>query len=196
MANINLSPPWFTLANEIKYTYGLSRYIEVNDLFQTGESYTLTINVCNDEVANALRQVLPQTKDFGGVTVNIVIFNSSGNVVPLIDIEYTPEILAQTFCLALFSNPLFVGTVLTAGKVPPNAEERIGNVVIIIKAAVVQFYNDDISDLCKNFNEVAAKVFADVTNLTYLPNLKISFSTFDQDCELQREIYCPKCLYY
>ncbi|MGL4107616.1 hypothetical protein [Clostridium sp. LP20] len=63
--------------------------------------------------------------------------------------------------------------------------------VIIIKAAVVQFYNDDISDLCKNFNEVAAKVLADVTNLSYLPDLKISFSTFDQDCELQREIYCP-----
>lgn len=146
MPEVTLSPPWYTFANQIKYTYGLSRYIKVNDLIATADSYTLIINVCNDLIATALAAVLPATQDFGGVVVTIVIFNSTGAIVPAPSIDYTPETLADTFCLALYSNPLFIGTVLT-----------------------------------------------DVTTLDYLPDLKISFSTYDQTCVLQQSIYCPTC---
>lgn len=193
MAKVTLSPPWYTFANEIKYTYGLSSYIKVNDLIQTSDSYTLTIDVCNDLIATALRAVLPTTQTFGGVTVTIVIFNSTGAIVPESSIDYTPETLADTFCLALYSNPLFVGTVLTAGKLPPIVSGTVGDVVMIIKPDVVLFYNDDISDLCSNFTEVAAKVFTAVTTLSYLPDLKVSFSTYDANCALQQSIYCPTC---
>ncbi|MEC0014158.1 hypothetical protein P4K74_27385, partial [Bacillus cereus] len=39
------------------------------------------------------------------------------------------------------------------------------NVVFPVFAAkVIQFFNDDISNLCQTFTEVAAKVFRDVMN--------------------------------
>ena len=186
MPTVTMSPPWFTFANEIKYTYGLSKYINVNDLVQNGGNYDLNIYVCVDWIATALRAILPQNQDFGGILVNIIIFDSQGVIVPISNTVYTPQTLAETFCNALYSNPLFVGTVLPLA-VPP----IVGNVVIIIKPYVIQFYNDDISDLCSNFNGVASQVFTQVTNLEYPTNLTISFSTYDKDCALQKPIYCP-----
>lgn len=189
MSRVTLSPPWFTFANEIKFTYGLSNYIEVNDLIANGANYDLIINVCNDSIAKSLRAILPLSKDFGGVLVNVIVLNSRGIVVPVENIAYTSKTLAETFCNALYSNPLFVGTVIPV--LPPIVQATVGDVVIIIKPCVIQFYDDNISDLCSNFNEVASKVFTDVTTLEYAVNLKVSFSTYDKDCPLQEPLYCP-----
>lgn len=190
MENIRLSPPWYTFANEIKYTYGLSPYITVNDLEDEGDKYTLTIEVANNDIATALRNVLPLTHTIGNITIDIVVLNSRDKVVPVTNKAYTPQTLAQTFCTALYKNPLFIGTVLTAEKIPLSMQSTIGDVVIVIRKSVVQFFNDDISDLCSNYNEVAARVFSLVTNLNYRPHLRASFSTFDPDCLLQDNIYC------
>ena len=191
MENNRLSPPWYTFANEIKYTYGLSPYITVNDLEDEGDKYTLTIEVnYNNDIATALRNVLPLTHQIGNITIDIVVFNSGDKVVPVTNKAYTPQTLAQTFCTALYKNPLFIGTVLTENKISPFVQSTIGDVVIVIKKSVVQFFNDDISDLCSNYNEVAARVFGLVTNLNYHPHLRISFSSNDPDCLLQKNIYC------
>lgn len=191
MENIRLSPPWYTFANEIKYTYGLSPYITVNDLEGEGNKYTLTIKVTyNNDIATALRNILPLTNKIGNINIDIIVLNSRNKVVPVTNKAYTPQTLAQTFCTALYKNPLFIGTVLTAKKLPPPMQSTIGDVVIVIRKSVVQFFNDDISDLCSNYNEVAAKVFSLVTNLNYRPNLRISFSTHDPGCLLQKNIYC------
>lgn len=191
-----LSPPWYTFANEVKYTYGASPYITVSDLVQVGEAYELKINVCNDYIAAALREVLPLTKDFGGVIVNIIVYNKLGQVVTPQNIVFTPETLAKTLCTALYGNPLFVGTILTEGKVNPEQIESLGQVVVIIKKAVIQFYNDNISDVCSNYNEVAAVTFMDVSNLQYSGDLMISFSTYDSKCIDWKDFYCrtkPYC---
>ncbi len=190
MENIRLSPPWYTFANEIKYTYGLSPYITVHDLEGEEDRYTLPIKVYNNDIATALRNILPLTTIIGNITIDIVVLNSRNKVVPVTNKAYTPQTLAQTFCTALYKNPLFIGTVLTAKKLPTLMQSTIGDVAIVIRKSVVQFFNDDISDLCSNYNEVAAKVFGLVTNLNYRPNLRISFSTYDPDCQLQKNIYC------
>lgn len=193
MEKVNLEAPWLSFAKKIKYTYGLGEHITVNDLIKNGDGYTLTISVRDDSVAAALEVVLPKTQNFGGVVIAIVIFNSTGNIVPetRTDYEYTPETLANIFKIALSSNPLFIGSVLTEGKLSEITLGNIGDVVIIIKREIVLFSNDDISDLCGNFTEVAAKVFQEFTQLTYLPKVKISFSTHDEKCELQKAIYAP-----
>ncbi|MGL5150810.1 MAG: hypothetical protein ACRC7N_09605 [Clostridium sp.] len=184
-----LSPPWYTFANQVKYTYGCCNLVRVNDLIPVeGGDYLLVINVCDNTIANALRQLLPETVSFGGVIVTITIFNACGQVVNVSNQAYTPQTLAKLICTALKCNPLFGGCVLTAGKIPPVGS--IGDVAIIIDKAVVQFYNDDISDLCNNYNEVASKVFEEITNLKYPDNLTISFTTYDCDCALQKDIYC------
>lgn len=187
---VKLSPPWFIFANEVKYTYGVSPYVNVQDLVQVGDNYELRIDVCNNHIAEALRQVLPQSMDFGGVIVTVIVYNKFGQVVPVPNIVYTPETLAKTLCTALYGNPLFVGTVLTEGKEPPDEVDVLGQVVVIIKKCVVQFYSDDISDICSNYNGVAATVFANVTSLAYPPDLKISFSTYDAKCIKPSDLYC------
>lgn len=190
MPIVNLSPPWETYASKIRYTYGLSEYIQVNNLVQTGDSYTLVINVCNDDIAQALRQVLPTVVEFGNVNMNIIIFNSEFEGVDVQPIEYTPETLAETFCRALYSNPLFVGAVLTEGKIPEPIVGPIGDVVLVIAPCVVQFFDDIINDLCGNYNEVASNVFNEITILEYNPGLTISFSTYDPKCAFQKDLYC------
>lgn len=187
---VKLSPPWFTFANEVKYTYGMSPYVKVKDLVQVGNGYELRIYVCDDTVAHALRQVLPLIKDFGGVIVNIIVYNSLNIPVPVKITPYTPQTLARTLCNALHENPLFVGTILTEGKLTPQQIGILGDVVVIIKKRVVQFYDDNISDICSNYNQVAATTFADVSNLSYPVNLNITFSTYDSKCIKSADLYC------
>lgn len=187
---VNLSPPWYIFANQVKYTYGMSPYVQVLDLIKVNNDYQLSIHVSKRPVARALRQVLPLSKDFGGTTVNIIVYDRYGQVVPVENIVYTPETLAQTLCTALHGNSLFLGTVLTQGKVSPIQQNVIGAVVVIIEKYIIQFYSDDISDLCSNYNEVAAKTFAEVTNLNYAPTLNISFSTYDEHCIEYSDLYC------
>ncbi|MGL4522711.1 MAG: hypothetical protein ACRCWQ_09200, partial [Bacilli bacterium] len=153
---------------------------------------TLNIIVTYAWIGKALRQVLPAMRAFGNVQVTIIVKDEQGNVLPIENISYTPETLACTFCKALYKNPLFACSVLTNGKLPPMSIDTIGNVVLIIEPYVVQFYNDDISDLCSNYTEVAAKVFQLVSTLHYSADLSISFSTSDPDCELQQQCYCEK----
>ena len=193
MSDVNLSAPCYSFTKKIKYTYGLSKYIHVNDLINEDSVYTLTINVCNNLIATSLRSILPTTKIFGSLTMNIIIFNEFGHVVPVSEIEYTPQTLALNFCHALNSNPLFIGTVTSFPDFPPIIVDSIGTLVVVIKPVVVQFFDDNIIDLCGNFNEVASKVFSDISNLSYYPNIKISFSTYDKNSPLQKDIYCPKC---
>lgn len=193
---VKLSPPWFTFANEVKYTYGASPYVDVQDLVQVGNGYELRINVCNNKVAEALRQVLPLSKDFGGVIVNVVVYNKCGQVVPVPNIVYTPETLAKTICEALNGNPLFIGTILTDGKLAPEQIGALGQVVVIIKKCIIQFFNDDISDICGNYNAIAATTFTEVSNLAYPPGINITFSTLDSKCIKPSELYCgltPHC---
>lgn len=187
---IKLSPPWFTFANEIKYTYGMSPYVHVEDLVQVGNNYELPITVCNNKIATALRQILPLNRDFGGVIVNVIIYTSSKMIVPIENIEYTPETLADTICTALYRNSLFVGTILTEGKFNPEQIDILGQVVVIIKKYIIQFYNDDISDICNNYNQIAAIVFSDISNLSYAVDLDISFSTEDSNCIKSSYLYC------
>lgn len=183
---VSLSPPWYTFANEVKYTYGMSRCVQVNNLVEVDGEYHLTINAYDDCIAEALRQVLPLTKDFGNIDVDITIFNSKGEVVPVINQVYTRETLAELYCRALTCNPFFRGVVLKPDVLP----STVGDVIVIIDKKVIQFYDDDISDLCANFNEVAAKVFKDVSNILFETDLTVNFSTYDERCLAQQNIYC------
>lgn len=191
MTEVNLKSPFISFATKIKYTYGLSEYIIVNDIIRNGDRYALTINVHDDSIAIGLEVLLPKTQNFGGVILEIIIFNSTGTIVPESNTEYTPETLADTFHTVLSSNPIFIGSVMTDGKIPEISSEIIGNIAIIIKPEVVLFNNDDIYDLCGNYAEVTTKVFKELTTINYLPNLKVSFSTYDKNSKLQKSLYSP-----
>lgn len=191
MPGVSLSPPEYIFRNEIAYTIGQSNCVTVGDLIQnTDGSFNLSIKSCNSAIAKALRAILPVSKDFGGIIVNVIVSDCTGVIPYDATIVYTPESLATTFCTALKGNPLFKGVVIpNSTDVPPT----VSSVVVIIDKAVVQFYADNISDLCSNYNEVAAKTFTNVSTLTFNTNLTASYSTFDPNCLLQKNIYCNSC---
>lgn len=176
---IRLSPPWYSYANKIKYTYGASPLVQCNDLFQIANEYALVINTFDNEVAYALRQILPEVYSMGNININIIIFNKDGNKPDIAVVDYTVDELRKLFSEALKENPLFNEIYV------PYTEEvssMVGNIVIIIDKAVVQFYNDDISDLCRNYNEVASKVFKEISNLNFGENLLVGFTTESETC--------------
>ncbi|MGL6174950.1 MAG: hypothetical protein ACRC1P_10135 [Cellulosilyticaceae bacterium] len=191
-----LSPPWYTLYNEILYTVGLTPNVCVGELAPLPNgSYTLPIRVSSCLVqAEALRLIIPETFTFGGVTVTTQIFlNTQFIPVPALAITSVEQV-ATLFCNALYMNPLFIGTVLLSGKLPPEQQGLLGDVSIIICPQVIQFYNDNLADLCSNFNGVATNVFASVLQSTFgTTPIKVSFSTFDPNCTLQQQRFCPTC---
>ncbi|MBQ3420564.1 MAG: hypothetical protein IJH34_02610 [Romboutsia sp.] len=173
---LQVSPPWYTLANKLKYTYGVCKNIHFNELINIGDQYILIINAFNNTQALALRQVIPETIEMGNVTLNVVIFNASGKQQRTSRKKYTVEDLKKIFEAAMKDNPLFKCICVPEDEFTKNV---IGDVVITIDKEVVQFYNDDISDLYKNYNEVAANVFKEVTIGKYNSNIKVGFTTFD-----------------
>lgn len=183
--DFKLSPPWYTFANKVKNTYGLSDLIQVNDLINLGSTQILVINTFNNEVAYALRQILPLTVKMGNIEINLVIFDCNGQIVPLVRGEYTSEEVSELFNEALKGNPLFIKTILTDGLLDNSSKALIGDVVVVIAKEVIQFFNDDISELCNNFNDVAANVFKEITRNEFEPN-KVGFSTYDPNCKYKK----------
>lgn len=170
---LGISPPWYTFANKLKNTYGVSNLVQVNDLIEAQSgNYYLIINAFEDDVAYALRQILPLNIIMGNITVNLVIFNTKGAIVKLARRKYNVEEIDNLFNTALKGNPLFIKTV-TANK----------RIFVVIAKEIVQFFNNDISDLCSNLNEVAAKVFDEITT-TEFESIKVGFSTYDPNCRL------------
>lgn len=187
--NIKLSPPWYIYANKVKYTYGQSDLIQVNDLIECGSSYLLIINAFDSDVALALRQILPTTITMGNIKLNIVIFDSLGKAVNVIDTSsFSPQNIAQLFDSALQSNPLFIGTVVTDEILSSANSSLVGDVVIVIDKSIVQFFNDDISDLCQNYNEVASKVFKEISQSSFGNDLRANFSTYDDQCQYVQDL--------
>lgn len=178
--NVQLSSSWYTLANKIKYTYGESENIHFNEIINIGSQYILIINIFDNNQAFALRQLIPETIEIGNITLNIVIFNAVGKQQHTSDKKYTVEELKLIFETALKDNSLFKDIYVSESKF---LKELLGDIVVIIDKAVVQFYNDDISDLYKNFNEVAAKVFKEITINEYDPDIKVGFTTFNENPE-------------
>lgn len=191
MNEVKLSPPWYTFRNQIRYTYGMSPIITVNELVQTNSSYVLSINSCSEGVAFAVRQVLPLERTFGNIIVLIKVFGPNGSEIPIANEAYTPESLAKLFCTALSYNPLFMGVI----PFEYNPEMPfMKSAYMVITPTVVQFFNDDLSDLCSNYTEVASKVFEEVSTLEYSPNLTASFSTYDKKCVNQDDFFCSNGL--
>ena len=187
MSEVKLTPPWYTFRNKIRYTYGMSPLVTVNELVGAGSYYVLSINSRSASVAFALRQVLPLERSFGNIKVVVRVFGPNGSEISIVNKSYTPKSLAKLFCTALASNPLFIGAI--PFKYDPKFP-FVKSVYLVITPTVIQFFNDDISDLCSNYNEVAAKVFQEVTTLEYRPNLTVAFSTYDKKCVKKKDFYC------
>ena len=151
-----LPAPQYTLRSKIENSVGKTPSTTIGQLqMAAGGSYTLSITVQDHDQAVALASVMTLSHKIGNVAVDITVTDGNGMaVVPTMPAN--ADDLAALVKSALKGNPLFHDVVVN------NPISGSAVVYPVFEPYVIQFPNDDISDLYENFNGVAAAVFKDV----------------------------------
>ena len=144
--NLKLSPPWINYYNELVALFGDDPDIK---LYFDEESYTVKMFVDSDIKADALSKLLPEEKTFGNVVVKI-------EIVPANSEDESPITLLRR---AFAGNPVI-------DDIQTLESPIFGEVsYVVFKNGVVQYFNDDISDLyglrSTLYQELAKDVFKD-----------------------------------
>ena len=174
-SNVQLSPPWITYFNEIKYSVGTDSDVTVGPLIPVDGNYIILVKVMEDEKSIALATLLQLTKEFGNVNVEVVVSNRENQIVSPIPCPLDVFEIAHLFQVTLGNNPYFQEVV-----VQPQLPGGPNAVYPVFKPEVIQFFNDDISNLCQTFTAVASDVFSDVMKDS-ICDIPILFSTSCDD---------------
>lgn len=181
-SGVRLSPPWVTQRNKIACTIGLDQQVLVEDLEEKSETeYIVNVMVNDNRKAKALSNLLVSKYIYGDVILKVKVYAPCEiRVYPCFD-ALSPMELSKLLSEGLMGNPLYRGFVITEGVIPLQVVETVGQVVGIIRREVVQFFNDNITDLCGNYDEVASKVFNSIIRRDFNP-ATLSFTTEDREC--------------
>ncbi|MCL2336141.1 MAG: hypothetical protein FWC60_01840 [Firmicutes bacterium] len=151
-----LSPPQYTYYNYIKHSIGNDPCVNVADMKEMGGgNYVIPIHVQGHERAVALATILELHKSMGNLSIDIEIFCGNQMVTPSENTENS-ESLLKLYEQALSTNRYFACAKIN--ELLPGYP----SIFPVFKKEVIQFYNDDLSDLYRNFNGVAADVFREV----------------------------------
>ncbi|RIW32033.1 hypothetical protein D3H55_14250 [Bacillus salacetis] len=176
--SVGLAPPWVTYFNELKYTIGADPDVTVGPLIPVGAIYLALVTVNDNQKAEALATLLKPTVEFGNITLNVLVINAEQEIVEPLPCPLEAFAVAALVETALSGNPYFEEVV-----VRPKTPGGTNAVYPVFTPEVIQFFNDDISNLCQTFTGVAAKVFEDVMVET-LCGVEILYST---SCEEEEE---------
>ena len=173
-----MSPPWWTVHHKITYSIGTDPTVHVLPLREEGTNMYIDV-VCTDpEEAYPMASLLKPKYELGNITVFVQVLDSSGTIIkPEWPVGCKPpDCLYMVVTKALKNNPLFVQALIP--KFPPDwPTPPHTDVVAVIKKAVIQFWNDDLSDYYGNFNGVAEDVFKEVTREIYPDKSTLGFTT-------------------
>ena len=150
MNKMKLSPPWITYVNKVKGLFNGDPDIKVQ---YDEDEYSLKLFVEDAEKADALMKLLPTQKEFGNVILKIA-------VIPADEVDYL-----GLFRAAFKGNPNVSD--ITSVELPAGGAINF----VVFKKEVVQFFNDDTSDLhgvCSMLNEDSAReVFGESYDSVY-----------------------------
>lgn len=152
MARLGLSAPWERYYNEMRELF---KYDPEVHIIYDNEQKELKLYVDNNDKAYALAQLLPSTKNFGGVVLAITVVHANEiNMVKATDDKGT------LFQNVFKGNPI-VSYIKTFG-------DPLNFTYIVFDCTVVQYFADDIGDINGNCNtlyqNIANHVFADVNH--------------------------------
>ena len=141
---MKLSAPWETYYREIKALFGSDPAIKIK---YDDETKVIKMYVEGQDKADALAELLPSVKMFGNVPVHL-------DVVPS---NFVKANKADTFCKAFDGNPVFAYAKTTEG-----SHGEFAASYIVFKKKVVQFSNDDLSDVNGNCNTLYQTIAKDI----------------------------------
>ncbi|KEI00205.1 hypothetical protein FDC62_00520 [Clostridium botulinum] len=179
-----LSPPWYSLNKRLQCTIGNNPYVNVSNLIPVSEGVFKTNISINDlNMARSTRAILPTSYTFGSIILNLYIYYKSLLIPSEYGHVYTPTEVGNLFNTALIKNYFFKGIVF------PPSDSYLNNynsapyqVVVLTKKAIVQFYNDDISDFYLNTNEIASQSFNSICIHEFYKNINVHFNTENDRC--------------
>lgn len=154
---IKLAAPWFTYYNEMEALFKGDPDVKLE---YDEDTYTIKVFVSNQDKADALTELLPAKKDFGGVVLTI-------NVIPDNTKSDNREIL---FRRAFKGNPIVKDIV---------AVDNFGfeAVYVVFSGGIVQFYNDELCDVngmkTMLLQDVAKDVFGDIGAMLFFCTEKL-----------------------
>lgn len=164
MENLKLVSPWVNYYREIVALFGDDPDIEID--FDE-DNYTINMFVNGVEKTEAISELLPEEKVFGNITLRIHVFPS--------DKEDTK---IDLFRKAFEGNPAFSYAVSVSG-VSSNDYN-----FVVFKNTVVQYYNDDLSDVNGNrstlYQEIAKDIFEDHFGVYFCTDTKKNLGKLDK----------------
>ncbi|PEI86307.1 hypothetical protein [Bacillus toyonensis] len=192
-AQPQLSPPWITYFNELRNSIGADPTVTVGPLIPVGGNYIILVHALSNEKARALATLLKSSIQFGNVSVTVIVTNNENEIVNPFPCPLDAFEIAHLFQVALENNPYFEQVV-----VQPQFPGGVNVVFPVFKVEVIQFFNEDISNLCQTFTGVAANVFRDVMQ-DDVCDIPILFSTScvmsSENPQLQNKDLEPKLFY-
>ena len=167
---VGLSPPEATYYNEIRNTIGRDPLVQVGSLVETPSGdFVVTLTVRGERKARALATLLVRRRNFGNIRFTVRVRTSGGQTVRPITSPLTPQQIAELYRRAFDTNELFSFV---------RVRRIFGSTFVypVFRARIVQFFNDDLSDLYGNYNNVAAFTFRSVLR-NRISGTAIQFST-------------------
>lgn len=151
MMNLTIEAPWYTFQKKVKALFGGDPDIKVGEVIEQEDGrsdYAFCIEVRNYEKFLALDRLLPKIREFGNITLGIMLFNKE-NANTEID------------RIALYGT-LFEGNPIV--KDIKNVSDFTGtrHGFIRFKPEVIQFPDDNIDDYSGNWSGLAQDIAREV----------------------------------
>ncbi len=153
---LRLSPPWITFYREVQAMFKNDPDVKV--MFNDTDD-SVNVYVEDPDKADAISQVLIPEKEFGNVKVAV-------NVVP----ANNTELLGDS------NLPLFQRVFKGNSALAFTTEEQLGlwtMAYVVFKPEIVQFFNDDLSDV----HGLASMLYADIAKDIFKLDLNVNFCT-------------------
>lgn len=151
MRKLTISAPWYEFQKKVKALFERDPQIIVGDIYEPegGEvNYAFDIEVRNHEKFIALDRVIPGIKEFGNVTLGIVLYDEENVTAGNAGVDLYKTIFS--------GNPIV--------KDVRDAVDHTGTHHGFVRFApeVIQFFNDDISDFNGNWSGLAQDIAREV----------------------------------
>lgn len=148
---VKLSAPWTTFYREVKELFNPDPEIKV---LYDEDAGNIKLYVDNAAKADALTKLLPSSKSFGNVTIKVTVIPAD---------KSARKIEGATSKLATLFNQAFDGNPVYSYSYPIEGIFENDFVYIVFQNKVVQFWNDNLSDihgLCSTlYEDIARDVF-------------------------------------
>lgn len=145
---VGLTAPWITLFNEYKAMFAKDPNVKVAFEEYKDDRKYITLYVTGDKKAKALEKLLPSEVKFGNIVVKIVVKLAN---------KLADEDIVQLFREAFDGNEAVSSIQIISNPFVLKAA------YIVFKKKVVQFYNDNFTDINGNcstlYQEIAKDIF-------------------------------------